>query len=223
MATSPPASAPGAARTLRLGDLLVGLGGMLVVGFSFAPFVEYGEPAALLFGLLDVSLSFNAWSVQTFMVPLTSFVVLAALLGMAAAAVRFGLRRDPDLLGFRLRQLEVGLALFGFAVLLGMVASDKHAVFGARRLAEADPSFRAEEVALDTGWGAVVMLIGATLALAGTLLNHLGVGPAFPVGSPPEPPARPGPPPGPWQTGPPTPPGHWPAPPGNPRPGGGHG
>lgn len=197
-----------APRRLHLGDLLVGLGGLLVFGFSFAPFVEYSDQTALLFGALDLRW-FSAWSLQIFMVPLTTFVVGAALLGTAAAAVRFGLRRDPELLGFRLRQLEVGLALFGSVVLLGMVASDKHAIVGARQVAEADPAFRASDVAMNTGWGAVLMLVGALVALAGSLLNHLQVGPAIlVVGGPPVPPpggggwpsppagGAPGPPPG---------------------------
>jgi hypothetical protein len=197
---------------LRPGDLLVLFGGLLVLGFSFAPFVEYHDQAALLFGLLDVPLWFSAWSLQTFMVPLTTFVVVAALLGIAAVAVRFALRRDPELLGFRLRQLEVGLALFGSVVLLGMVASDKHAVVGARRLAEVDPTFRPEEVAMSTGWGAVLMLVGALLALAGALLNHLGIGPTMVVGTgPAAPPAgRYQGPPGPYQ----NPPGPYQDPPG---------
>lgn len=179
-AAPPPAAAP-VPRQLFPGDLLVGFGGLVVFGFSFAPFVGYGEPAAAAFGLLGVPLSFNAWSLQTFMVPLTTFVVLAALLGIAAAASRFGLRRDPELLGFRLRQVEVGLALFGFVVLLGLVTSDKHVIFGARQLAEVDPSFQAQEVAMSTGWGAVAMLVGAAVALAGALFNHFGLGPAIAV------------------------------------------
>lgn len=201
------------ARTLRPGDLLVGAGALLVFGFSFAPFIEYDGQAAVLFQVLDVSLSFNAWSLQTFMVPLTTFVVLAALLSIAATATRFGLRRDPELLGFRLRQLEVGLGLFGFAVLLGMVASDKHAIVGARRFAVADPTFQLEEVALSTGWGAVVMLVGATVLLAGALLNHFGVGPAIPVGGAGDPEPWPGEPPAAAGWPPPAPP-----PPAQPQP-----
>jgi hypothetical protein len=206
---------------LRLGDPLVGLGGLAVFGFSFAPFVAYGEPAAVLFGVLDVPHEFNAWSLETFLVPLTTFVIVAGLLNLAAATTRFGLRRDPELLGFRLRQLEVGLALFGFVVLLGMIASDKHAVLGARRLAEADPTFRLDEVALSTGWGAALMLIGTIVLLVGTLLNHFGVGPAIPVGGAAPPPAYGQPPPPaygqppgrPSSPGEPAPPGGEPAPP----------
>jgi hypothetical protein len=219
----PVPASPSPPRDLRLGDLLVVVGALTVFAFSFAPFVEYGQRAQQeLFALVDVSPQFNAWSLQTFMVPLTTFVVVAALLGIVAVAARFALRRDPNLLGFRLRQLEVGLALFGFAVLLGMVASDKYAVIGARRLADADPAFRLEDVALDTGWGAVLMLIGTVVALVGALLNHFSVGPTFSVGAgaTPPPPAGYGPwqdaptqPAGGWQGGPAQPSSGWAAPP----------
>lgn len=221
----PPASPP---RALRLGDVLVVVGALLVFGFSFAPFARYSDAAqASLFAVATgVSPSFNAWSLQTFMVPLTTFVVVAALLGIAAAAVRFWFRRDLNLLGFRLRQLEVGLALFVFLVLLGMIASDKHVLFGARRLAEANPDFEASEVTLDTGWGAVLMLIGAIIALVGALLNHFSVGPEFPVGGDSEQPSEDedlfrgggGYPPPPPSAGPPPPGG--PPPGGSPPPGG---
>lgn len=207
----PPAASP--PREARLGDLLVLLGGLMVFFFSFAPFVQYsGEMRA---GLASdgISSRFNAWSLEIFMVPLTTFVVVAALLGIAAAATRFGLRRDPSALGFRLRQVEVGLALFVFTVLLGMIASDKHAFFGARRLADpdSDPLFLIQS-RMAVGWGAVLMLIGAIIALAGAVLNHFSFGPRFLVGGStphPAPPPHTYPPP---QTTPP-PPGAPPPPP----------
>jgi hypothetical protein len=198
----PPPAAP--AREARLGDLLVLLGALMVFFFSFAPFVQYSGEMSEGLAVDGISSRFNAWSLEIFMVPLTTFVVVAALLGIAAVATRFALRRDPSALGFRLRQVEVGLALFVFVVLLGMVASDKHAFFGARRLADpdADPLFLIQS-RMAVSWGAVLMLIGAIIALAGAVLNHFSFGPAFTVGdsSPPPPPPPPG---GPWQAGPPT-------------------
>jgi hypothetical protein len=198
----PPASPP---REVRLGDLLVLLGALMVFFFSFAPFVQYSDDLQEGLAGDGISSNFNAWSLETFMVPLTSFVVVAALLAIAAVVARFGLRRDPSALGFRLGQIEVGLALFVFVVLLGMIASDKHAFFGARRLSESedDPLFLSQ-FRMAVGWGAVLMLIGAIIALAGAVLNHLAIGPRFAVGSasppPPPPPAA-----GPWQTPPPPP------------------
>lgn len=204
-------------RAVRIGDPLVVLGALLVFGFSFAPFVRYGDQAeqAFIVAVLGLRPWFSAWSLEIFMAPLTSFVVLAGLLAAAGVVVRLLLRRDPELLGFRLRQVEVGLSVFMFMVLLGMVASDKHALVGARRLAEADPSFDAADVAMVTGWGAILMLIGAAVAALGAVLNHLSLGPVFRLGTAPaptppaghwQPPSGPGgsyPRPEPWQPPPP--------------------
>jgi hypothetical protein len=188
------ASPPRLPMTVLLGDPALALGALMIFGFSFAPFVRYSDQAeeSLIITLLQVKPWFNAWSLETFMAPLTAFVVLAALLGITAVAVRLLLRREPALLGFRLRQVEVGLALFTFVVLLGMLTSAKHALFGARRMAEVDPTFEASAVALDTSWGGVLMLVGATLALIGAALNHFSIGPVIRLGgSPPAPPAGP--------------------------------
>lgn len=210
-----PAAPP---RAFRIGDPLVVLGALLVFGFSFAPFVRYSDQAeqAFIVAVLGLRSWFSAWSLEIFMAPLTSFVVLAGLLAAAGVVVRLLLRRDVELVGFRLRQVEVGLSLFMFTVLLGMVASDKHALVGARGLAAADPSFDAADVAMVTGWGAILMLVGAAVTALGAVLNHLAVGPvirlgAVPAPAPPaaehwQPPAGPGgsyPRPEPWQPPPP--------------------
>lgn len=183
----PPAPSP--AREARLGDLLVALGALMVFAFSFAPFVQYGGEFGEVVAPPGFSGRFNAWSLEAFMVPLTTFVVVAALLTIAAVATRFALRRDPSALGFRLRQVEVGLALFVFFVLLGMIASNKPVFFGARRFD--DPVLT--ESTLAVGWGAVLMLVGAMIAVAGAVLNHFAFGPAFTVGAsspaPPPPPS----------------------------------
>lgn len=176
---SPPE--PSSTRTAgaRIGDLLVVVGGALVVGFSFAPFVRYGGEIGGGLAVDGVTGVFNAWSLTTFMVPLTTFVVVAALLAIAATATRFWLGRDPILVGFRLRQLEVGLTLFMFVVLLGMISSAKHVFFGANRFQDAD-AFALSP--LDVAGGAVMMLLGAIVALVGAVLNHFGIGPVLPVG-----------------------------------------
>ncbi|QSB14318.1 hypothetical protein JQS43_22920 [Natronosporangium hydrolyticum] len=212
---------------VHLGDLLVLIGAVFVVAFSFAPFVSYSPRAqeSLFAFAPEISPHFSAWSPQTFMVPLTTFVVVAALLAIAAAIVRVVLGRDPHLFGFRLRQIEVGLALFLVAVLLGFVTSEKYAVFGARRISQLDPTFEPADSALDTGWGAVLMLIGSLLLLVGAVLNHFTVGPELPIGgrrrSPPPAPPSAAPAPGPPPPGPPPPGSSFggPPPPGPPPPG----
>jgi hypothetical protein len=184
-----PYSAP--TKTLRLGDALE-LGGSLVVfAFSFAPFVAISVPALLAGDLADWR---NAWATETFMAPLTWFVILAGLLQIGAVALRYLGGRSPELLGFRLPQLELGLGLFMLVVLFGMVTSEKHVIFGA---ADAQVNSGAE---LDTGWGAILMLIGALAAAVGGVLTHLSVGPVIfprPAGPVPPPAAgQPFPPPG---------------------------
>jgi hypothetical protein len=208
----PPAQPASPPREARIGDALVVLGALMVFLFSFAPFVQYGGEFGALLAQPGFSSRFNAWSLEAFMVPLTTFVVVAALLGIAAVGIRFALRRDPSALGFRLRQVEVGLALFVFFVLLGMIASNKPIFFGARQ--SNDPVLTESTMAV--GWGAVLMLIGAMLVVAGAVLNHFAFGPVFPVGpsaAPPPPPPPPPPPSSGWPAASP-PPGQPPTPPG---------
>jgi hypothetical protein len=197
-------------RALRLGDLLA-LGGALVVFvFSFAPFVTVTIPAALTGGA--VTAWQNAWATEVFMAPLTWFVILAGLLLIAAATVRYMTGRNSELVGFRLTQLELGLALFMLVVLFSMVTSEKHVIFGARAR-----QFGEGGAALDLGWGAILMLVGALAAAAGAVLTHLAVGPVVfprPAGPPQPPPGQPyGPPQAGQPYGPPPQPGQPYAPP----------
>jgi hypothetical protein len=206
--TQPPAQPDHPTREARLGDLLVVLGALMVFVFSFAPFVQYGGEFGEVVAPPGSSGRFNAWSLEAFMVPLTTFVVVAALLSIAAVGTRLGLRRDPNAFGFRLRQVEVGLALFVFFVLLGMIASNKPIFFGARRFD--DPVLT--ESTLAVGWGAVLMLIGAMIAVAGAVLNHFSFGPVFAVGAGSPAPPPPAPPSGwPGSSPPPSPPTEPPA------------
>jgi hypothetical protein len=174
---------PAPAKTLRLGDALE-LGGSLVVfAFSFAPFVTISIPGFL--GNRGLENSQNAWATETFMAPLTWFVVLAGLLQIAAVALRYLGGRSPEPLGFRLPQLEVGLGLFMLVVLFSMVTSEKHVIFsaGARVQGEGGAD-------LSVGWGAVLMLVGALAAAVGAVLTHLSVGPVvFPLATRPATPA----------------------------------
>jgi hypothetical protein len=163
---------PAPAKTLRLGDALE-LGGSLVVfAFSFAPFVKIAIPGLLGGSGLDDSQ--NAWATETFMAPLTWFVVLAGLLQIAAVALRFLSGRSPELLGFRLPQLELGLGLFMLVVLFSMVTSEKHVIFGAGARVQGEGG-----ADLNTGWGAILMLVGALAAAVGAVLTHLSVGPTI--------------------------------------------
>ncbi len=165
-------STPTPAKTLRLGDVLALAGSLLVFSFSFAPFVKIKIPGLLSgAGLADTQ---NAWATETFMAPLTWFVVLAGLLVIAGVALRYVGVRNARPLGFTLAQLELNLSLFMLVVLFGMVTSEKHLIFGvsARALGEGGAS-------LDSGWGAILMLVGAIAAAAGSVFTILSVGPVI--------------------------------------------
>lgn len=163
---------PPSAKHLRLGDALAAGGSVLVFAFSFAPFITVTVPGLLGGGRLEGWQ--NAWAMETFMAPLTWFVILAGLLLIAAVAVRYLTGRNPDLLGFRLTQLELGLGLFMLVVLFGMVTSEKHIIFGADARVAGEGG-----ASLDIGWGAILMLVGALIATVGAVLTHLSVGPVI--------------------------------------------
>lgn len=185
-------AAPRGSRTLTLGDLLAGVGGLVIFFFSFAPFVSYDEDFIRLLkedAPRDFPEWFSAWSVQTFMGPLSWWPVLAGLLLIALTALRFALPRDFELVGMRFNHLQVGLSLFAFFVLFGYAVSGKYAFFaeeitnevadGMRRIASVD-------VELSFGWGGYLMLVGSIVAVTGAVLNQLGVGPTL-WPSPPKP------------------------------------
>jgi uncharacterized membrane protein len=140
--------------TLTLGDVLVGGGGLLIVLFSFAPFVSSEDNS---FGVDD---SWSAWAAEVFMAPLTWWVIFAGLLLIALAVSRMFWPPQREFFGFRPTHLQVGLSLFAFFVLLGYALSDKGGF-------------------LEFGWGGVIMLLGSIVAVAGAVLNHLGIGPTL--------------------------------------------
>jgi hypothetical protein len=191
---------PPSAKILRLGDALAVVGSVLVFAFSFAPFITIRVPNLFGGGLLDDW--HNAWATETFMAPLTWFVILAGLLLIAAVAVRYLTGRTPDLFGFRLTQLELGLGLFMLVVLFAMVTSEKHIIYGAGARVQGEGG-----ASLGIGWGGILMLVGAAVAAAGAILTHLSLGPVvYPwPGAPAPHPGAAGYPPGqPYPAAPPT-------------------
>ena len=169
-------------RRLRLGDLLAVVGGVVVVLGSFAPFMSYtGTFVGQVVQSQDQHFTgeYTAWSGQMFMAPLTWFVVIAGLLVVVLATARARTGRDPLVLGARASQVQVGLALFAFFVLLGYALSHKQTLFGLDALAKGDSSIVlfAERPAL--AWGGWLMLLGALVASVGAVLNHFNAGPTF--------------------------------------------
>ncbi len=172
----PPVVRP--ARRFSLGDALAGVGGLLVFLFSFGPFVGYDD-GQLLRSLERQHLPtwFSAWGLETFLAPLTWWVIFASLGLVALVGLALVLPRDRSLAGFRASQVKVGLALFGFFVLLGYALSVKTLVYGS----ELQDQSIAQLVDgnLSYGWGGYVMLLGASTAALGALLDHFDVGPTL--------------------------------------------
>jgi hypothetical protein len=175
------------ARPPAIGDMLIMGGGLFVFLWSFAPFVSYDDElvASLNRGDgPDIDGSYSAWAAETFMAPLTWWVVLAALLLIVLAVLRYR-RGEVRLPGATLTGLQFGLGLFVFFVLLGYALSNKEMTFGldeineqARAVVNTDLSF---------AWGGMLMLIGALVALVGAVLNHFNVGSRTargPIGAP---------------------------------------
>src|SRR5215207_642095 len=169
-------------RPLILGDLLAGIGALLVVLASLAPFVSY-DSAKLTDDLAKNGLStwFSAWSTQTFMAPLTWFIVIAAMLVVAISALRYLRSGDEErrILTFSLPQLQLVLALFPAVTLIGYAASRKSVLFGADYAAVVGkvPATTAFDTRLSLAFGGYLMVFGALVALAGAVLNLLDVTP----------------------------------------------
>jgi hypothetical protein len=169
----PAPAAPQGPLRLTLGDALIGAGGLLIFIFSFAPFVQYNSE------LIKRSIGggtswWDAWSNQTFMAPLTWWVIGAGILLVLLALSRTVWAPERERLGFRPSHLGVGLSLFAFFVLVGYAFSAKTLVFGIgglqdviNALGNVNPGF---------SWGGVMMLFGSVVALVGAFMNHLALG-----------------------------------------------
>jgi hypothetical protein len=169
-------------RRLRLGDLLAGVGGLVILLGSFAPFVSYtGTVVGDVVRSEDRNFTgeYAAWSGQMFMAPLTWFVVLAGVLVVALAVARARTARDPFVLGARASLVQVGLTLFTFFVLLGYALSHKQTMFGLDQLTTGDNSITVFTERPAMAWGGWLMLLGASLASVGAVLNHFNAGPTF--------------------------------------------
>jgi hypothetical protein len=175
------------ARPPAIGDMLIMGGGTFVFLWSFAPFVSYNDELVNSLNRgsgADIDGSYSAWATETFMAPLTWWIILAGVALVALSVLRYR-RGEVRLPGATLTGLQFGLALFVFFVLLGYALSDKDMTFGideineeAQALVDADLSF---------SWGGVLMIVGALAALAGAVLNHFGIGPRArrdPIGAP---------------------------------------
>jgi hypothetical protein len=150
---------------------------LLTLLFSFGPFVRYDNAGAVqrLAGQ-KIPLTFSAWSAETSLAPLTWLAGLAALalIGLVVLAVMTSDERE--FLGFQARQIRVVLSLFSFLIFTGYALSGKNLVFGSTLNDAVASRFAAGDVSL--AWGGHMIVIGSLIAVVGTFLDYLGIGPA---------------------------------------------
>lgn len=175
-------------KRILIGDALTAFGGLLVFVFSFAPFVGYSD-SRFANDLEEHHLPvwFSAWATETFMAPLTWFVVLGGLVAISLAAARMAVPRDREVAGFRTGHLQIGVTIFVFLALFGYATSAKSAIFG-HDFAVQFSSETDSAVEMSFSWGGYLMLFGALIAVVGAVLSHLEIGPTI-YPQPPRPPA----------------------------------
>jgi hypothetical protein len=166
-------------KRILIGDALTAFGGLLVFVFSFAPFVGYSD-SRFSNDLEEHHLPvwFSAWATETFMAPLTWFVVLGGLLAISLAAARMAIPRDREVAGFRTGHLQIGVTIFVFLALFGYATSSKSAIFG-HDFAVQFTSETDSAVEMSFSWGGYLMLFGALVAVVGAVLSHLEIGPTI--------------------------------------------
>ncbi len=183
---------PGWAPELRIlvGDALAAFGGLLVFLFSFAPFVSYDDER--LSRELDqrhLPNWFSAWATETFMAPLTWFVVLGGLVAISISASRLAIPRDREAAGFRASHLHIGVTLFMFLAMFGYATSAKRVFFG-HDLAVLYGDDSDVSTAMSLSWGGWLLLFGSLIAVVGAVMSHLELGPVL-YPQPPRPAAPP--------------------------------
>jgi hypothetical protein len=176
-------SAPSAGRRIALGDLMAIPGCLFVFAFSFAPFVTYPNSVVNRVNSgtdVDFDGWYMAWSTQMFMAPLTWWIIVAAVAVIALAVWRVITGRDPEVLRFRLSQVQVALSLFALAVLLSYAVSHKQVAFGFDDLLTTSEKVAENDTSRPVfGWGGYLMIIGAIVTAVGAVFNHFNVGPVI--------------------------------------------
>ncbi len=169
--------APSVTPRFRVGDALAVGGGVFVFLFSFLPFVSYTDALRGPIERSGFDVWFNAWEAQTFMAPLTWFVVLAGLSAAGLSVATYVLRRPISVLRFTAPQLQVITSLFAFLTLLGYATSAKSVVFGsnyAQYLGD-----KAFANGIDFAAGGYLMLVFALLCSVGAVMNLYDTGPTL--------------------------------------------
>jgi hypothetical protein len=161
---------------VRLADLIVAGGAVIILLFSWAPMVGAGDDSD------NAHISASLWG---WLSPLGLFVLLAALGLIATAAVDTWWHREKPMVGLHRHHVQVGMALFALVVIFGMCFANPYDdLFGSR-------------VDFGVSYGGIIQLLGALIAAAGAVLNFFNqlqnpIGlPSLPVSQPPayQPPA----------------------------------
>ena len=173
---SPQGSQPTTPR-FRVGDALIVSGGAFVFLFSFLPFVSYSDELRGPIERSGFGIWFNAWQAQTFMAPLTWFVILAAVTAGGLSVANYVLKQPITLLKFSAPQLQVITSVFAFVTLLGYATSAKSVVFGSNYAQYLGG--KAFTNGIDFGVGGYLMLVFALLCSVGTLMNLYDIGPTL--------------------------------------------
>jgi hypothetical protein len=161
----PPPEMPGrtAPPLPPIGDLLVMVGGLMIIGFSFAPFISYRAQSTRFFE--GVTVNQTAWDWAAFLAPLTWFVMLGGLFLIALGLSQL-LSGDRRLLGFRTSQLQILVAAYTTSILIGYALVDKSL--------QVNLSFLEGQLQVGSGefaWGGVLMLVGSLLAMVGAVIT----------------------------------------------------
>lgn len=165
-------------RRILVGDALTAFGGLLVFAFSFAPFVGYSDDSTVRdLARENLPTWFSAWATETFMAPLTWFVVLGGLISISLAAARMAVPREREVAGFRTGHLQIGVSIFVFLVLFGYATSAKSIMFGHDLGVSITSLGSSEGLDMSLGWGGYLMLFGSLVAAVGAVLSHLEIGP----------------------------------------------
>lgn len=165
-------------RRILIGDALTAFGGLLVFAFSFAPFVSYSDDSTVRdLARENLPTWFSAWATETFMAPLTWFVVLGGLISISLAAARMAVPREREVTGFRTGHLQIGVSIFVFLVLFGYATSAKSIMFGHDLGVSVTSLGSSEGLDMSLGWGGYLMLFGSLVAAVGAVLSHLEIGP----------------------------------------------
>lgn len=166
-----------AGRRFTVGDALAFGSGIFVLVFSFLPFVSYDDGLRGPIERSDYDTWFNAWEAETFMAPLTWFVVLAAVVGAALSATRYLRSKRFTVVSFTIEQLQLAFFLFSTVVLLGYAISAKSVFFGTA-YAEAIGGDLYQN-GIDFASGGFLMLVFAIIGTVGAALNLYNVGPTL--------------------------------------------